>query len=75
MIWICAGNGVDNTAIFSYCWAALTQSQGLFCSSHHPVSDWAAGAQEAGRRHSQDSWPQLTKGITHALWCLAQQQI
>ena len=52
---------------FSYCWAALTQSQGLFCFSHHPTSEEAGGAQEAGRGHSRDSWPQLTKGIFHTI--------
>jgi len=42
---------------FSCCWAALPQSQGLFCSSHHPTSKLAGGAQEAGRGHSWDSRP------------------
>ena len=36
---------------FSHCWAVLTQSQGLFCFSPHPTSEWAEGAQEAGRGH------------------------
>jgi len=44
---------------FNYCWAMLTQGQGLVCSSHHPTSQWAGGAQEAGRGLSQHSWPQL----------------
>jgi len=51
---------------FSYCWAAFTQSQSLFGSSHRPASEWAGGAQESGRGRSQDSWPQLAKGILHA---------
>ena len=50
----------------------LTQSQGLFCFSPHPTSEWTGGAQEAGRGHSQDSWPKLAKGIFHTLWHLAQ---
>ena len=41
--------------------------QGLFCSSPHPTSEQAGGAQEAGRGHSQDSWPQLTKGMSHTI--------
>ena len=57
---------------FSYCWAVLTQSQGLFCSSPHPTSEEAGGAQEVGRGHSRDSWPQLTKGIFHTVWRHAQ---
>ena len=57
---------------FHYCWAVLTESQGLFCCSHHPTSKLARSAQEAGRGRSQDSWPELTKGIFHTLWCHVQ---
>ena len=57
----------------SYCWALLAQHQGLFCSSPHPTSKQAGGAQEVGRRHSRDSWPQLTQGISHPVWCHAEQ--
>ena len=57
---------------FSYCWAVLTQSQGLCCSSPHPASEEAGGAQGVGRGHSRDSWPQLTKGIFHTIWHHAQ---
>ena len=52
---------------FPYCWAVLTQSQGLFCSSSHPTSEGAGGAQKGGRGHSQDSWPRLTTGISHTI--------
>ena len=52
---------------FPYCWAVLTQSQGLSCFSHHPASEEAGGAQEVGKGHSRDSWPQLTKGIFHTI--------
>jgi len=31
---------------FSHCWAVLTHSQGLFCSSPCPTSERAGGAQE-----------------------------
>lgn len=34
---------------FSYHWEALTQSQGVFCSSAHQQRGWGC----------QDSWPQL----------------
>ena len=54
---------------FRYCWAVLTQSQGLCCLSRHPTSEEAGGAQGVGRGPGQDSWPQLTKGIFHTVWC------
>ena len=57
---------------FPYRWAVLTQSQGLFCCSSHPTSEWAGGAQEAGRGHSQDNWPKLTEGILYTIWCHVQ---
>jgi len=44
---------------FCYCWAELAQSQGPSCSSPHPTSEQAGSAQEAGRWHGGDSWPQL----------------
>ena len=55
-----------------YCWAALAQRWGLFCSSAHPTSERAGGARGAGRGHSRDSWPQLTQGTSHAAGCWAQ---
>jgi len=48
MFWICAGNNVDNTEMFSL---LLKQSQGLFSVSPHPISK-AGDAQEAVRRYS-----------------------
>jgi len=58
---------------FSYCWAVLTQSQGLFLLlsfSHHPTrAGWGCTSWE--HTHSRDSWPQLTKGISLTLWCHA----
>lgn len=50
MFWICTGN-VDNTDDL----VTAEQHQGIFCFSHHPTSELAGGAQEAGRVHSQDS--------------------
>jgi len=44
---------------FSYCWAVLTQCQGLLCSSYHPTSEQPGDAWEAVGGHSRDSWPQL----------------
>lgn len=51
--------------MFWFSKAALLQPQGLFWFSHCPSSEEAAGAGEAERRHSWNSWPQLTKGILH----------
>lgn len=39
---------------------------------HHPAVKWLRGAQRAGRRQSQDSWPQVTPGIAHPIWHHAQ---
>jgi len=58
---------------FSYRSAMLTQSQDLFCFSHCPANKWVRGAQEVGRGHSWDSWLQIIKGISHSIWCHAQQ--
>ena len=52
---------------FLYCWAVLTQTHGLLCLSPHPTGKQAEAAQEAGRGHSQDSRPQLTKGISYTI--------
>jgi len=53
---------------FSYCWAVLTQTQGLLCFSHHLTSEQTGHGKEFERGQSWDSWPQLTKGIFHAIW-------
>lgn len=36
---------IDNEEMLSYCRATLAQNQGLFCSTHHPTSEEAGGAQ------------------------------
>lgn len=62
VFWIFDENCGDNTLIFfSCCRAVLKQSQGLFCFLYCPTSKEAGGTQEVGNRHSQDSWPRLTK--------------
>ena len=50
---------------FIIAWAALHRVKAFSALSPHPSSERAGGAQEAGRGHSRDSWPQLTKGIFH----------
>lgn len=62
---------VTKTYCFSYCWTGLTQCQGLFFSQ--PASEEAGGEPEDWRGHSQDRWPQRTKGIFQIIWCPAQQ--
>lgn len=50
------------------------QSQGLFCFSYRSTSEQAGREQGAGRQHSWDSWPQLTKAISLTMWWCAQQE-
>ena len=50
-----------------------TQHHGLFCPSPHPTSEQPGGAPGTERGHSQDSWPQLAKGISHTVRRRAQQ--
>lgn len=38
-----------------------------FCLSYRPASEEAGGGQEAGRERSQDSRPQLSRGISHIM--------
>lgn len=38
-------------ASFCYCWAVLAWSQGLFCSSPHPICEEAGSAQGIGTAH------------------------
>ena len=59
---------------FCCCWAVLKQTQGLFSFSYCPASEESGGAQEAGRGHSQDSWPKQAKEIFHTIWCHAEQK-
>lgn len=56
-----------------YYWAALAQSQDIFCFSAHLSSKQAGGAQGAGRGHSWDTWAQLTMEIFHTVWYHPQQ--
>ena len=56
---------------FSCCWAVFTLNQGL-SSSHALPAEKVGDAQEAGKGHSQDSWPKLAKGIFHTIWHHAQ---
>lgn len=56
MLWIRDENSVENTRMFYLLWAVLVQLR----VSH---DNTAEGAQELGRRHSGDSWPQVTMGI------------
>lgn len=53
--------------------AVLTMSQGLFSFSCCSASREAESAQEAEKEHSWKSWPQLAKGILHAIWHHAEQ--
>lgn len=65
MCWICDENASITRRCFSWCWAALTQSQNLFVSV-------LSCQQGAGRGHSSASWPKGTGGISRAVWGCAQ---
>lgn len=55
---------------FCYCWAVLSQNKRVFLPT--PPHQWAGDTQEVVRGHRQDSWPQLTQGVSHTIWCHAQ---
>ena len=55
---------------FRYCWAVLTQSQGLFCFSPHPTSEEARGAQGVGTQLGQVT--PTAQGISHTIRCHVQ---
>lgn len=55
--WTCAGKSVNNTWCSSYCWAGLSQSQGLFCSSLHPTRKEVAKTGSHIARIADTSWP------------------
>lgn len=59
---------------FSCYWAVLTQHHGisLHCSV---IKEVGVGAEEAGRWCHQDSFPSLTRGVSHTVWLCAQQWI
>jgi len=64
VFWIFDENSSDNTLMFCCCRVVLIQSRIsplliLICSEE------AEGVREAGRGQSQDSWPQLTKRMSH----------
>ena len=50
-------------------WVVLSRNQGPF---KFPMLCQWAGAQEPGREQSQDSWPELAKGIFHTMESHAQ---
>lgn len=55
---------------FCYWWAALTQTLELFCSSPHPPERGLGVGVGWGVGRTDD--PQLTKGISHTIWCHVQ---
>lgn len=63
---ICAAIRVEIQGCFHYCWAGLTQSQGLCCSL--PTMGRAGGAAESGRGHG---WAQVwvISQLFHSAWC------
>lgn len=64
MLWIQYENNVGNTLIL---WLLLSSAYPKSGNFQFPTLWQRAGAQEAGREHSQDSRPELAKGIFHAM--------
>lgn len=62
-VWICARNSVENTGMFPLLVNSACTAK-LFSAA---LSVRTPGGE--GRRHSQNSWPQLTKRTFHAIWC------
>ena len=54
-------------------WSWLNSACTAFSLSHSAPQQTGWDIQEAGRGHSQDSWPQLPKGISHTIEHHAQQ--
>ena len=74
---LCSGFTTRITLItcwcFNCCRAVLTLSQGLLSFSHCPASEEAGGSPGAGRGQNQESWPKLAQGMSHTMWCHAEQ--
>lgn len=64
LFWICDQTVLTAHPCFHCCWALHTQPRDLLHFLHCPISGWGC---------IQDSWPHLTKGISHNLGCPAQQ--
>ena len=60
MFWICTENGIDSTGIFSL----LLSSAYTELRPPLPVAP--------SHQWGQNSWPQLSKGVFHTIWCHAQ---
>lgn len=48
--------------------SALLSCTESFCSLYRLTSKEAGDAGQCGRGHSQDNWPQITRGIFHTIW-------
>lgn len=57
---------------FGCCRAVLTQTQKLFSLLLCPATG-ELGVQKELRGHSQGSWPRMTRGRSHTIWCHAKQ--
>ena len=55
VVWICAGNSVDNTGMFSLLLSSAYTEPRPFLLLTHPTSEQAGGAQGVWRGHSRDS--------------------
>lgn len=64
VFWICVGTVLLSQRCFSYCLAALTQSQGLSCFSHF-TSRKSGGAQEFGEGTARTADPTDQRDIPY----------
>ena len=54
---------------FPYCWAVITQSQGLFCFSPQPTSERLGGHKELGGDTARTADPSCQLGLNHDNFC------
>lgn len=69
LFYLCQDHGWCNLSWEYFSYAGFDSDS---FSSHHPTSEESECAKGAGSRHSQDSWPQLIKGMSNIIWHYAQ---
>jgi len=68
MFWVCAENSVDNIGMFSLLPSSAYGESRPFLLLRPPHQQVGWGCTRSwGHTHSWESWPQLTKGISHAI--------
>lgn len=65
VFWIYDRNSVDNAELFPLLLSSADWCQSLFCLSPHHWVGWGCTRNCV----SWDSWPQVTTGMSHTIWC------